>query len=75
MVETTSPSRETKKRHRSTSREKYVQYGNNNNHRISNTIDLNLTREHRHHRSHRDGNEKKHRHSSPKRSKSPEYIF
>ncbi|CAF1302732.1 unnamed protein product [Adineta steineri] len=30
-------------------------------------------REHRHHRSHRDGNEKKHRHSSPKRSsKSPE---
>ncbi|CAF1328642.1 unnamed protein product, partial [Adineta steineri] len=25
-------------------------------------------REHRHHRSHRDGNEKKHRHSSPKRA-------
>jgi uncharacterized protein YggL (DUF469 family) len=33
-------------------------------------------REHRHHRSHRDGNnEKKHRHSSPKRSRSPEYLF
>ncbi|CAF1150612.1 unnamed protein product [Rotaria sp. Silwood1] len=50
MVETTSPSRDVKKRHRSTSKE----------------------REHRHHRSHRDGNEKKHRHSSPKRSKSPD---
>jgi ATP-dependent RNA helicase DDX23/PRP28 len=50
MVESASPSRDLKKRHRSTSKE----------------------REHRHHRSHRDVSEKKHRHLSPKRSKSPE---